>query len=89
MRVRSPDVLAECFRLSEVSQAEVAEAAGCSRQFVWALTSGERLTCKDEIARVIIAKLEAAGVTDAASLFLSDASGLTGCDDRSEAGAAA
>ncbi len=84
VKLRSAEVLAECLRLRGVTLAEAGRRAGCSRQFIFRLTSGARVACSSDIATALAGLV---GV-EVGSLFLPDESGLTGttvCHDRESA----
>lgn len=51
MRLRDPHLLADYLRLRDLSQARLARAAGCSRQFIWQLLHDPaKRTCTTEVA---------------------------------------
>lgn len=51
MRLRSPKLLADYMAAGDFSQARLARYAGCSRQFIHLLVTGQRTTCTVEVAR--------------------------------------
>lgn len=53
MRLRNPQLLADYMKANDFTQARMARYAGCSRQFIHMLISGERRTCTVEIGRRI------------------------------------
>lgn len=53
MRLRNPQLLADYMKANDFTQARLARYAGCSRQFIHMLISGERTTCTVEIGRRI------------------------------------
>lgn len=53
MQVRDPDLLVRYMENADFSQARLARYAGCSRQFINMLVSGERATCTRQIGELI------------------------------------
>lgn len=53
MKLRDPDLLVAHMKHHDFSQARLARAAGCSRQFIHLLTRGEKKSCTEKIARRI------------------------------------
>lgn len=53
MQTRDTELLSKYMENADFSQARLARYAGCSRQFISYLVSGERRTCTKEIAALI------------------------------------
>lgn len=53
MKLRSADLLAGYMDAGDFTQARLARFAGCSRQFIHMLLTGERSTCTPEVAKRI------------------------------------
>lgn len=53
MRLRNPQLLAKYMEANDFTQARLARYAGCSRQFIHMLLTGERTTCTVEVGRRI------------------------------------
>lgn len=50
MKLARPDLMADYMAAADFTQARLARYAGCSRQFVHMLLSGDRTTCTPAIA---------------------------------------
>jgi hypothetical protein len=66
MVLRDPDFLVNVMKHAEVSDSELAQFAGCSRQAVWQLRTGKRPGCTETTAKRIAARLK----VDVGLLFL-------------------
>lgn len=53
MRLRDPKLLADYMAANDFSQARLARYAGCSRQFVHMLLTGQRSTCTRSVGERI------------------------------------
>jgi hypothetical protein len=53
MQLRDPDLLVRYMENADFTQSRLARYAGCSRQFVHLLVSGERRTCTKQIGDLI------------------------------------
>lgn len=53
MKLRDADLLVAHMKHRDFSQARLARAAGCSRQFIHLLTKGEKRSCTEKVARRI------------------------------------
>ena len=53
MKLRDADLLVAHMKHRDFSQARLARAAGCSRQFIHLLAKGEKKSCTEKIARRI------------------------------------
>ncbi len=53
MRLRNPKLLVDYMKANDFTQARLSRYAGCSRQFIHMLVSGERTTCTTEVGRLI------------------------------------
>lgn len=50
MKLRDPQLLSDYLAVSDLTQAQLARRAGCSRQFVWQLLNDPtKQTCTDEV----------------------------------------
>jgi hypothetical protein len=50
MRLRDPELLKGFMAVHDCSQSRLSRKAGCSRQFVHLLVTGQRRSCSEEIA---------------------------------------
>lgn len=53
MKLRDPGLLARYMEANDFSQARLGRYAGCSRQFIHMLVTGEKRTCTTEVGRLI------------------------------------
>lgn len=53
MRLRDPELLARYMEDRDFSQARLARYAGCSRQFIYLMLKGDRMTCTKPIGERI------------------------------------
>lgn len=53
MKLRDPDLLVAHMKHRDFSQARLARAAGCSRQFIHLLATGQKKSCTEKIAHRI------------------------------------
>lgn len=58
MRLKSPDILRAFMDQKGFSMSRLARYAGCSRQFIHALLSGNKSTCSVELARDLAEALD-------------------------------
>lgn len=50
MKLRDPDLLVAHMKHRDFSQARLARAAGCSRQFIHLLATGRKKSCSERVA---------------------------------------